>query len=98
MATSTLWAQARDTFSEPAVPQADEARGPIQQRRRRGYDAARDDGRAAVSLVRDDGLLRWVYEPPVRQRGVGRPAGARWVWTRARRWSASPSPSWARTP
>lgn len=72
MATSTLWAQARDTFSEPAVPQADEARGPIQQRRRRGYDAARDDGRAAVSLVRDDGLLRWVYEPPVRQRGVGR--------------------------
>jgi hypothetical protein len=63
---SALWSDARALLSEPTVPRED-ARASIQQRRRRGYDLAREDGRAAVSLLRDDGLLRWVYEPPARR-------------------------------
>ena len=66
-----LWRAAREQLSEPAADRADEARPAIQQRRRRGYEASRDDGRAAVRLLRDDGLLRWVYEPPARPRGAG---------------------------
>lgn len=66
-----LWTEARELLSEPAAPRSEDARPSIQQRRRRGYDVHRDDGRAAVRLVRDDGLLRWVYEPPAR-----RPSGA----------------------
>ncbi|MDR7298778.1 hypothetical protein J2X16_004146 [Pelomonas aquatica] len=71
-----LWRAAREQLSEPAPDRGEEARASIQQRRRRGYEAARDDGRAAVRLVRDDGLLRWVYEPPARERG----GGARRSW------------------
>ncbi|MFN3302415.1 MAG: esterase/lipase family protein [Roseateles sp.] len=66
---AALWATARELFAEPAQPRADEARPSLQQRRRRGHDARRDDGRAAVRLLRDDGLLRWVYEPPQQPRG-----------------------------
>ncbi|MGQ3052731.1 MAG: hypothetical protein ACT6S0_13180, partial [Roseateles sp.] len=62
MTSHALWAEAREQLSEPAPARADELRASIQQRRRRGYEASRDDGRAAVRLVRDDGLLRWVYE------------------------------------
>lgn len=68
MTANALWAEARERLGEPAAPRGDEARPSIQQRRRRGYEPARDDGRAAVRLVRDDGLLRWVYEPPARPR------------------------------
>jgi hypothetical protein len=46
---------------------------PIQQRRRRGFPTEADNGKAAVQLVRDDGVLRWIYEPPlVRRMGTRR--------------------------
>lgn len=35
-------------------------------RRRRGFVARDYNGLATLSLVRDDGLLRWIYQPPVR--------------------------------
>lgn len=48
---------------------------PIGQRRRRGFDAQATDGRAEVSLVRDDeGLLRWLYTPPAAPGGNSRRA------------------------
>lgn len=66
MSSSELWAEVARELAPPlagaAVPQS-----PLQMRRRRGFDAARDDGREAVRLVRDDGVLRWVYEPPLAQ-------------------------------
>jgi hypothetical protein len=77
MTSHDLWAQAREQLSEPAAPRGDDARPSIQQRRRRGFDRAREDGRAAVRLLRDDGLLRWVYEPPARPQGAG---GLRRSW------------------
>ncbi len=77
MTSQALWAEARELFSEPALPRGEEARAAIQQRRRRGYEAGREDGRAAVRLLRDDGMLRWVYEAPARPRGAG---GARRSW------------------
>lgn len=67
-ASQTLWAEVGEQLDVTA-PASESARAPIQQRRRRGFDARAADGRAAVRLVRDDGLLRWVYEPPVRQLG-----------------------------
>jgi hypothetical protein len=67
-ASQTLWAEVGEQLDVPA-PGGEMARAPIQQRRRRGFDANAADGRAAVRLLRDDGLLRWVYEPPVRQLG-----------------------------
>lgn len=73
---SALWAAARERLSEPPAPRADEARASIQQRRRRGHDP-HDDGRAAVRLLRDGGLLRWVYEPPARRHAAG---GLRRSW------------------
>jgi pimeloyl-ACP methyl ester carboxylesterase len=77
MTPQQLWAEAREQLAEPATARTDDARASIQQRRRRGFDTARDDGRAAVRLVRDDGMLRWVYEPPARPRGA---SGARRSW------------------
>jgi pimeloyl-ACP methyl ester carboxylesterase len=68
-ASQTLWAGVGDQLDVPS-PGGEAARAPIQQRRRRGFDAQAGDGRAAVRLLRDDGLLRWVYEPPVRQLGT----------------------------
>ncbi|MCY4753138.1 esterase/lipase family protein [Pelomonas aquatica] len=69
VASQALWAQVGEQFDVPA-PGGDATRAPIQQRRRRGFDPRAADGRAAVRLVRDDGLLRWVYEPPLRQLGT----------------------------
>jgi len=68
-ASQTLWAEVGDQL-EVSSPGGEAARAPIQQRRRRSFDASAADGRAAVRLLRDDGLLRWVYEPPVRQLGT----------------------------
>lgn len=41
---------------------------PIQARRRRGYAPEMADRRARLHLVDDDGLRRWVYEPPAGER------------------------------
>ena len=68
-ASQALWAEVGEQLAV-AAPAGEALRAPIQQRRRRGFDASAADGRAAVRLVRGDddgGLLRWVYEPPVRQ-------------------------------
>lgn len=72
--TTALWAQVAAELDEPARRPGDAAPSqapvliPVQQRRRRGFDKAAADGRAAVRLLRDDdGLLRWVYEPPAHQ-------------------------------
>lgn len=75
--SAALWSLAREVLETPAPLRGEELRPAIQQRRRRGYDLQRDDGRAAVRLLRDDGLLRWVYEPPARLRPAG---GARRSW------------------
>ena len=75
--SADLWADARERLSEPAPARVDDARASIQQRRRRGHDVQRDDPRAAVRLLRDDGLLHWVYEPPAWLRPAG---GARRSW------------------
>lgn len=76
MSSHALWAQARECFTEPPVAPGEVLRPSLQQRRRRGFELG--DGRAAVRLVRDDdGLLRWVYEPPARPRGA---SGARRSW------------------
>ncbi|HSW06717.1 hypothetical protein, partial [Aquabacterium sp.] len=50
---------------------------PITTRRRRGFTPQMQDPRASVSLHDDDGVLRWVYEPPPSQslRGRARRAG-----------------------
>lgn len=68
----TLWARvARELgpLDEPAArPEA--VQPGIQQRRRRSFDASRSDEPAAVRLVREDGLLRWVYEAPLRPQGA----------------------------
>jgi len=69
IASQALWAGVGEQLDVPA-PGGEAARAPIQQRRRRGFDPRAADGRAAVRLLRDDGLLRWVYEPPARQLGV----------------------------
>jgi pimeloyl-ACP methyl ester carboxylesterase len=42
-------------------------------RRRRGFDAEAYSGLATLALVREDGLVRWIYEPPARG-GSGRRA------------------------
>ncbi|CAM3894195.1 esterase/lipase family protein [Roseateles saccharophilus] len=68
IASQALWAQVGEQL-DVSAPAGDAMRAPIQQRRRRGFDPQAADGRAAVRLVRDDGLLRWVYEPPLRQLG-----------------------------
>lgn len=68
-ASQILWAEVGEQLDVPA-PGGEAARAPIQQRRRRGFDARAADGRAAVRLLRDDGVLRWAYEPPVRQLGA----------------------------
>ncbi|RTL34231.1 MAG: hypothetical protein EKK53_26885 [Burkholderiales bacterium] len=65
-----LWRAVSAQLSEPARAGHSV---PLQQRRRRGFEPQAGDGRAAVRLVRDGGeggLLRWVYEPPVRARGA----------------------------
>ncbi|HEV6968457.1 esterase/lipase family protein [Roseateles sp.] len=67
-ASQLLWAGVGEQLDVPA-PEGEAGRAPIQQRRRRGFDPKAADGRAAVRLLRDDGLLRWVYEPPTRQLG-----------------------------
>lgn len=57
----------------PPMPPAVALRSPLQQRRRRGFDSTRDDGRETLKLVRDDGVLRWMWEaPPAEQRGSRR--------------------------
>jgi hypothetical protein len=67
-----LWSEARALLSEPPALQREQAPPSIQQRRRRGFEPLRaGDDRAAVRLVRDDGMLRWVYEPPARPRAAG---------------------------
>jgi hypothetical protein len=54
-------------------PAAEEAKVPISRRRRRAFDADELDGRASLELVRDaEGILRWTYNPPVRQARSGR--------------------------
>lgn len=62
-ADQSLWAQVAATVGQP-LPPATEQQSPIQQRRRRGYVAGMDDGREVIELVRDDGLLRWVWHEP----------------------------------
>ena len=68
-----LWTQVGRTLAPPMAPPA-EPRSPIQQRRRRGYDASTDDEREAVELVREDGMLRWVWRPPASEQRRGRRA------------------------
>ena len=50
--------------TEPELP-----RLPAAQRRRRGARPEDASTLAAVTLIDDDGLLRWVYEPPPRRSG-----------------------------
>ena len=45
-------------------PQGLPLRLPIQSRRRRSYTHDMSDSRAHLHLVDDDGMRRWIYEPP----------------------------------
>ena len=67
----SLWDAVRQQIAPP-MPHATLPLSPIQQRRRRGYSPVADDGRVAVMLVQDDGVLRWVYEPSTRRHQAGR--------------------------
>lgn len=60
---TSLWSSVAQRIA-PAMPPATATQSSIQQRRRRGFSPANDDGREALELVRDDGVLRWVYRPP----------------------------------
>ena len=71
--TSSLWAEVGQTIA-PAMPAVADPLSPLQQRRRRGFDSATDDGREAVELVREDGVLRWVWRAPQQQARHGRRA------------------------
>jgi hypothetical protein len=81
-AEQTLWAGVAQIIAPP-LPMATEQQSPIQQRRRRGYVPGMDDGREVLELVRDDGMLRWVWHEPT---GGGRDGGRR-AWR-----AVSPSP------
>lgn len=70
---TALWADARRVAS--AASPTPLAGAPIQQRRRRGFPSDTDNGHAAVQLVNDEGVLRWVYEAPTQRR-----TGARRAW------------------
>ncbi|MBL0151059.1 MAG: hypothetical protein IPP87_21310 [Ideonella sp.] len=63
---SAVWARiARDPRLQLNEPSSPAPPVPIGRRRRRAYSADESDGRASVSLMRDDdGLLRWVYQAP----------------------------------
>ena len=62
-----LWAEA-DRLVSLDEPAGAPVRLPIQVRRRRGYAREMADPRAHLHLVDDDGLRRWVYEPPAAER------------------------------
>lgn len=76
----TPWLQADRALqlTRPLPTAAVPERLPISLRRRRGFTPQMEDPRASVSLHDDDGLLRWVYQPPPLQRARGRaPRAAR---------------------
>jgi pimeloyl-ACP methyl ester carboxylesterase len=68
-----LWDEVEAKLPLHVNPQAQDLRVPIQHRRRRGFAAGELDARAALELTRDrDGVLRWVYQPPLRLARTGR--------------------------
>ena len=62
-AVPILWDEA-DRVAGLAESAAAPLKLPIQARRRRSYGPELADPRAQLHLVDDDGLRRWVYEPP----------------------------------
>lgn len=63
---ASLWSEVSAELALNEAPHPSPCALPIGQRRRRGYDAAGTDGRAQVELIRDvEGVLRWVYTPPL---------------------------------
>lgn len=70
---ATPWLQAGGPLQLPGrQPDPAAERLPISLRRRRGFTPQMEDPRASVSLHDDDGLLRWVYQPPPLQQARGR--------------------------
>lgn len=70
--SAELW-DAADLVAQIDEPPQEEVRVPIQRRRRRGFEAEELDSRSALELTRDrEGVLRWVYRPPLRQARTGR--------------------------
>lgn len=71
---NTLW-DAVDAQLQLSDPPLEPVRVPMQRRRRRAFDEAEADRRAALDLMRDaEGVLRWVYQPPARHALSGRRA------------------------
>ncbi|MBB3197292.1 esterase/lipase family protein [Roseateles terrae] len=66
----TLWAEVAAQVAPPLAA-AEEPVSSIQQRRRRGYQAAVDDDREVLELVKDDGVLRWVWSGPQAREQAG---------------------------
>lgn len=67
-ASAALWDQVAEAIDE--LPMAPAGTAPIARRRRRGYEPLQDDGRAELTLLRDDeDVLRWIYTAP--QSGLG---------------------------
>ena len=59
----SLWATIASDYGLDE-PLGESAEVSIVRRRRRSYNNSERDPRASVELVRDDGVLRWVYVPP----------------------------------
>jgi pimeloyl-ACP methyl ester carboxylesterase len=72
---ASLWSGVSAALALNEAPRQAPCELPIGQRRRRGYDATVTDGRAQVELIRDvEGVLRWVYTPPLAGLAGGRRA------------------------
>lgn len=81
MSSVQLWDDADQRVALNEAP-GRAVRLPIQTRRRRGYSRAMADPRAQLHLVDDDGLRRWIYEPPAAE-SWGRRGGGGGLLSRA---------------
>lgn len=72
IAPNALWDAAGECVPMQATAPR-ELRVPISRRRRRGFASEELDARSTLDLTRDaDGMLRWVYQPPLRHARTGR--------------------------
>jgi pimeloyl-ACP methyl ester carboxylesterase len=76
--TTLLWDEADRVAALQESPPAP-VKLPIQARRRRNYSPELADARARLHLVDEDGLRRWVYEPPAAEQARRRASRSRFA-------------------